>query len=190
MEMSDVIKDDVAIDIHGKRSSYIAFAIALIMTSILLFGMLPFVTFTVVFLFGILMMLVALVHVFAAFSLFKGNFRAFWLVFAILFLIAGYLTFSTPVTMVIELSHTLAAILLCAGTVRIINAVMYRHYKYSMWLLLSGCATFVAGLAIVVLPAAPFGLLGVFLATDVLLQGISYLGLAAYMKYCVLQPNR
>ena len=69
-----------------------------------------------------------------------------------------------------------------AGLLRIFNALLYWRFKYWKWLLFSGLMTGFAGLVIFIQPVAPFWLLGIFLALDVMLQGLTYLNLALYIK--------
>ncbi|WP_288689287.1 DUF308 domain-containing protein, partial [uncultured Acinetobacter sp.] len=48
--------------------------------------------------------------------------------------------------------------------------------------LFSGILTLVTGVIILMSPDAPFWVLGLFLAVDILFQGVNYLTLASYIR--------
>ncbi len=81
--------------------------------------LLPFATLSVVFIFGVLMMIGGLLHFVAAFKIFEGGFRWLWALFGLLYLVAGYYAFSTPVKTAIILTNILAIILIIAGVIRV-----------------------------------------------------------------------
>lgn len=188
--MKTVGHDGIRNYLHGRRSTYKVIGISLIVTSFILMAMLPFSTFTVVFLFGILMMLVGVIHIFAGFKVFNYSFRYLWIAFGLLYILAGYFAFSTPVTVAIVLTHFLGIVLIVAGVVRLVNAMLYCPPEYGVWIWLSAGLTVLAGLSILFSPDGPFWILGVFLAVDVLFQGISYLSFAAYVKHYLPQQSQ
>ena len=65
---------------------------------------------------------------------------------------------------------------------RILNAVIFHRLQGWGWTLLSGILTLATGVIILMSPDAPFWVLGLFLAIDILFQGINYLTLASYIK--------
>lgn len=175
---NDLLRDYL----QGRRSTYMVIGMVLVVTACILMAMLPFATFTVVFLFGVLMMLTGVIHIFAGFTVFKGVFRYLWVGFGILYIFAGYFTFSTPVSVAIVLTHVLGIFLILAGILRLINAMFYRPPQHRGWIWVSGCLTVFTGLVIWFAPSAPFWILGFFLAIDLLFQGLNYLSFAAYIK--------
>lgn len=72
-----------------------------------------------------------------------------------------------------------------AGVIRIFSAVIFKTYQGWGWTLFSGILTLVTGILILMSPDAPFWVLGLFLAVDILFQGINYLTLASYIKHDV-----
>jgi uncharacterized membrane protein HdeD (DUF308 family) len=102
--------------------------------------------------------------------------------FGVLYLVAGYYAFSTPVKTAIVLTSVLAVFLIIAGVTRIFNAILFRAFQGWGWTLFSGVLTLLAGIMILTTPDAPFWVLGLFLAFDILFQGINYLTLAAAIK--------
>jgi uncharacterized membrane protein HdeD (DUF308 family) len=99
--------------------------------------------------------------------------------------VAGYYAFTTPVKTAIVLTNLLAIVLIIAGVIRIFSAVIFKTYQGWGWTLFSGILTLVTGILILMSPDAPFWVLGLFLAVDILFQGINYLTLASYIKHDV-----
>lgn len=181
--MKTVGHDLIRSQLHANFKWYLGLGILLVIFALVLLMALPFATLTVVYIFGSLMMLGGLIHLIAALKLFQGTYRGLWILFAILYLIAGYYAFATPVGTAIVLTQLLAFLLVFAGVIRILNAILFRGLQGWGWTLWSGFLTFVVGIMILVSPDAPFWVLGLFLAIDILFQGVTYLTLASYIRY-------
>ena len=182
MKMKTVGNDLIRHQLHENRKWYLGIGILLVLFGILLLASLPFATLSVVFLFGILMMIGGILHFVAAFKIFRGGSRWLWALFGILYLVAGYYAFSTPVKTAIVLTNILAIFLIIAGVIRSVNAFMLKPLIGWGWILLSGLLTLATGIIILMSPDAPFWVLGLFLAVDILFQGVNYLTLAAAIK--------
>lgn len=180
--MRTVGNDLVRHQLHENYKWYIALGILLIIFASVLLVSLPFATLSVVFLFGILMMIGGALHLVAAFKMFDGLFCWLWALFGILYFVAGYYAFSTPVSTAIVLTNILAIFLIIAGVIRIFNAFILRAFNGWGWTCVSGILTLVAGIVILQSAEAPFWVLGLFLALDILFQGINYLNLATYIR--------
>ncbi len=180
--MKTVGNDLIRHQLHENRKWYLGIGILLVLFGILLLASLPFATLSVVFLFGILMMIGGILHFFAAFKIFRGGSRWLWALFGILYLVAGYYAFSTPVKTAIVLTNILAIFLIIAGVIRSVNAFILKPLIGWGWILLSGLLTLATGIIILMSPDAPFWVLGLFLAVDILFQGVNYLTLAAAIK--------
>ncbi|CAM4218079.1 HdeD family acid-resistance protein [Acinetobacter pragensis] len=181
--MKTVGNDLVRSQLHQNRKWYIGLGILLIIFGIILLASLPFATLSAVFIFGVLMMVGGVLHFIAAFKIFEGGFRWLWALFGVLYLAAGYYAFNTPVKTAIVLTNLLAIVLIIAGVIRIFNAVLFRALPGWGWTLFSGLLTLVTGIIILKSPDAPFWVLGLFLAIDILFQGINYLTFASYIKH-------
>ena len=182
MKMKTVGNDLIRHQLHENRKWYLGIGILLVLFGILLLASLPFATLSVVFLFGILMMIGGILHFVAAFKIFRGGSRWLWALFGILYLVAGYYAFSTPVKTAIVLTNILAIFLIIAGVIRSVNAFILKPLIGWGWILLSGLLTLATGIIILMSPDAPFWVLGLFLAIDILFQGVNYLTLAAAIK--------
>ena len=181
--MKTVGNDLVRRQLHHNRKWYIGLGVLLTIFGLVLLASLPFATLSAVFIFGVLMMVGGILHLLAAFKIFEGGFRWFWALFGILYLVAGYYAFITPVKFAIVLTNVLAIILIIAGVIRIFNAILFRGLQGWGWTLFSGLLTLAAGVMILKSPDAPFWVLGLFLAIDILFQGINYLSFASYIKH-------
>ncbi|CAD9195710.1 HdeD family acid-resistance protein [Acinetobacter bohemicus] len=180
--MKTVGNDLVRHQLHENRKWYLGLGILLTLFGIVLLASLPFATLSAVFLFGALMMIGGIIHFIAAFKIFDGGFRWLWALFGVLYLVAGYYAFTTPVKTAIVLTHILAIILIVAGVIRLFNAFIFRAFQGWGLTLFSGILTLLTGIIILMSPEAPFWVLGLFLAVDILFQGINYLTLASYIK--------
>ena len=180
--MKTVGNDLVRHQLHENRKWYLGLGILLVLFGFVLLAALPFATLSVVFIFGVLMMIGGVLHFIAAFKIFEGGFRWLWALFGVLYLVAGYYAFTTPVKTAIVLTSVLAVFLIIAGIIRIFNAILFRAFQGWGWTLFSGVLTLLAGIMILTTPDAPFWVLGLFLAFDILFQGINYLTLAAAIK--------
>ena len=180
--MKTVGNDVVRHQLHENRKWYLGLGILLTLFGVILLASLPLATLSAILIFGVLMMVGGVIHVVAGIKIFSGGFRILWLLFGILYFVAGYYAFTTPIKTAIVLTDVLAIFLIIAGAVRILNAIMFRAIQGWGWTLFSGILTFVAGFVIFKTPDAPFWVLGLFLAMDILFQGINYLSLASYIK--------
>lgn len=181
--MRTVGNDIVRHQLHENRKWYLSLGVLLTLFGVFLLLSLPFAALSVVFIFGVLMMIGGVLHFIAAFKIFSGGFRWFWALFGLLYLAAGYYAFTTPVKTAIVLTNILAVVLIIAGVIRMFNALLFRVMQGWGWTFLSGLLTFIAGVVILISPDAPFWVLGLFLAVDILFQGINYLSFASYIKH-------
>lgn len=180
--MKTVGNDLIRNQLHADRKWYLLLGILLVVFGFILLAALPFATLSAVLLFGVLMMLSGVMHLGAAFIVFKGGTRWLWAIFGILYLIAGYFAFTTPVITAVVLTNLLAIALIIAGMIRLINAFILKPLSGWGWILFSGLLTLLTGIFILSLPGSPFWVLGMFLAIDILFQGVNYLTFANAIK--------
>ncbi|SPL69568.1 HdeD family acid-resistance protein [Acinetobacter stercoris] len=180
--MRTVGNDLVRHQLHENRKWYLLLGALLIIFGVVLLASLGMATLSVVFLFGILMMVGGVLHIVAAFKIFDGGYRWLWAIFGVLYLIAGYYAFTAPVQTAVVLTSLLAIALIIGGIIRIINAFMFKPLPGWGWTLFSGLLTLLTGILIIASPTSPFWVLGMFLGIDILFQGINYLTLAAAIR--------
>ena len=179
--MKTVGNDLVRHQLHENRKWYLALGILLTVFGLIMFASLPFATLTAVLILGGLMMFGGIFTFFAAFKFFEGGYRWLWALSSILYIIAGYYVWATPIQAAIVLTTILAIFLVISGILRTLSALIYRIQGWG-WSLFSGVLTFVTGIIIFQTPDAPFWVLGLFLAIDIIFQGINYLSLASYIR--------
>ncbi|TCM66777.1 uncharacterized membrane protein HdeD (DUF308 family) [Acinetobacter calcoaceticus] len=180
--MKTVGNDLVRHKLHENRKWYLGLGILLTIFGFVLLGSLPFATLSMIYMFGVLMMIGGVLHFFAAFKIFEGGYRWFWALFGVLYLVAGYYAWTTPLKTAIILTDLLAIFLIIAGVIRSVSAILFRAVQGWGWTLFSGLLTLLTGIVILKSPDAPFWVLGMFLAIDILFQGINYLRLASYIR--------
>ncbi|MCH4244891.1 HdeD family acid-resistance protein [Acinetobacter gerneri] len=180
--MITVGNDLVRHQLQENRKWYLLLGALLVIFGIVLMASLGMATLTVIYLFGALMMIGGILHIVAAFKIFEGGYRWMWAIFGVLYIVAGYYAYSSPIKTAIILTSLLAIALIIGGVIRIINAFMLKAYPGWGWTLFSGLLTLLTGILIITTPTSPFWVLGMFLAIDMLFQGINYLTLAAAIK--------
>jgi uncharacterized membrane protein HdeD (DUF308 family) len=77
--MKTVGNDLVRHQLHENRKWYLGLGILLVLFGFVLLATLPFATLSVVFIFGVLMMIGGVLHFIAAFKIFEGGFAGYGL---------------------------------------------------------------------------------------------------------------
>lgn len=180
--MITVGNDIVRHQLHQQRKWYLLFGWLLLVFAGLLLLSLPFATLAVVAVFGGLMMLAAMLHAVAAFKFFDGGIRWTWLLFAVIYFIAGVLAFIHPWGTAMVLTDVVGLVLIAAGVLRILKGLLFRAFQGWAWILCSGVFTLVTGILVLIVPSSAFWLLGFCLALDLLFQGVNYLTLAEVIR--------
>lgn len=180
--MRTVGNDIIRHQLHENRKWYLLLGVILVIFGLVLLAALGMATLTVIVLFGTLMMIGGVLHLIAAFKIFDGGLRWLWALFGVLYIGAGYYAFTSPITTAVILTNLLAVALLIAGFVRIFNAFILKPMTGWGWTLFSGLLTLITGAIILASPDSPFWVLGLFLAVDILFQGVNYLTFAAAIK--------
>ena len=137
-----------------------------------------FVTFTVVVLFGALVLIGGIVHLVNAFA--SRGWRGFFphLLAAILYLVVGILMIEHPAATAAGLTLMLAAAFLVGGLVRIVVAVTERFSGWG-WVLANGLIEILLGLLIWKhWPTDSEWIIGLFVGIDLIFAGWSWMTLA------------
>lgn len=179
--MKTVGNDLVRHQLHENRKWYIVLGIMLTILGIVMLGSLPLATMTAVLILGIVMIVGGIFTFFGAFKFFEGGYRWLWALSSVLYVIAGYYIWASPIEAAVVLTAILAIFLIIIGILRAIGALMYRIQGWG-WSLFSGLLSLAAGIIIFQTPDAPFWVLGLFLGIDILFQGINYLTLASFIR--------
>ncbi|ADO41198.1 HdeD family acid-resistance protein [Ketogulonicigenium vulgare] len=156
----------------------LAAGIVMVLAGVLALGNLFLATVASVYYVGLLMILggaAQIVQVFRA----TGWSRLYWLIGGLIYIAAGFVTFSNPVFASSVLTLLLGAVLIVGGVVRIIMGWRVDPDLGKWWIVLAGVVTTLAGLVILIgWPVNSLFVLGAILAIDLLLQGWAAIFLA------------
>lgn len=124
---------------------------------------------------GAMMIVSGIVEIVHAFGVRTWGGFALWLLTGILYTAAGVLTFYNPLLATAFITLMIAASLIAAGVVRIWAGMTQRGSSGWGWIIASGVVTLAVGLLIMLRwPINSLWILGLFLAVDLIVQGLSY----------------
>lgn len=139
-------------------------------------------TLAAVYCFGALMVVGGIFQIIGAFQIYSGGRAWLWALCGLLYLFAGWLTFSNPFIAGYFLTVFLAAALVVGGIFRIINGFQVKPFIGWGWTVFSGGLTLLTGLLIFSTPTSPFWVIGMFLGIDMIFQGWSYVSIGSAVR--------
>jgi uncharacterized membrane protein HdeD (DUF308 family) len=151
---------------------------------LLAFGFIAFAnlfaaTVASVFYIGMLMLIGGIAHLVHAFQVKAWEHALYWGLSGLLYTIAGLLAFWNPALTAVVLTLLMAVALMVAGIFRIWVGLRLRPLRGAVWILVGGIVTALAGLIIALgWPVNSLLVLGVFLAVDLMFQGVAMVALA------------
>lgn len=170
----------------GLRDKWIWFVILgvlLLAFGVIAGGNVLFATLATVYWVGILMIAAGVLEVIHAFS-FKGwGSTALSILAALVYAVAGWFAFANPAAAAGAMTLLLGIALVVTGVVRIVIGFQERPLAGWGWVVLSGLVTTLAGAIIISgWPANSVWILGIFLAVDLIVQGVSYIALGLALR--------
>lgn len=168
--------------IKSSRPLLITFGILLIVSGLLFVTFTGIATLTSVYLFGLLMIFAGVLQAITSISALSGGQRWLWLLFSLVYILAGYFAFKSPLATASALTWLIAAFIIVGGLFRIISAFKLKSINGWGWVLFSGLLLLGTGLMIAINPTSPLWLLGLMLGLDLLFQGINLLILSFAIK--------
>lgn len=168
--------------IKASRPLLITFGILLILSGIVFITFTGIATLTSVYLFGLLMIFAGILQAVTSISALSGGYRWLWLLFSVLYILAGVFAFKAPLATASALTWLIAAFILVGGLFRIVSAFQLRSLNGWGWVLFSGILLLITGILIAINPTSPLWLLGLMLGLDLLFQGINLLMLSFMIK--------
>ncbi len=175
------------ISLEGEfRSKWIWFVVlgaALLALGFLAFRHQFIATYVSVLYLGVLMMIGGAFQIIHAMTVKSWQSFFFWLLFGLVYAIAGYLTYENPFLASVTFTLFLGISLILAGVLRMVAAVQLFDAAGWGWVMASGTLTVIAG-AIFILgwPLDSLWLLGLVLAVDLAFQGVTSLALGWTMR--------
>lgn len=125
---------------------------------------------------GAMMIAGGMIEIIHAFGVKTWGSFFLWLLTGILYMVAGILTFYDPLLASAIITLMIAASLVAAGVVRLYVGLTQRHSTGWGWVVASGVVTLIVGILIMLRwPVNSLWLLGIFLAVDLMFQGLSYI---------------
>lgn len=136
-----------------------------------------------VFVVGIMMVIGGIAEVVNAFQLKSWGRFLLWLVLGLLYVFAGIVTFANPLLAAALLTLMLGAALVVSGIMRIAVGFSMKDGAPWGWAVLSGVITLLLGCLILARwPVSSLYVLGIFLGVDLLMAGISWIGIGFGLK--------
>jgi uncharacterized membrane protein HdeD (DUF308 family) len=130
------------------------------------------------FIVGVMMIVAGVAEVFNAFQIKSWGKFLIWALLGVLYIVAGFITFENPVFAAVLLTLLLGASLVASGIVRIFLAFSMKRETPWVWVALSAVVTLLLGLLILARwPINSVYILGLFLAIDLIMAGVGWIGL-------------
>lgn len=132
---------------------------------------------------GILMVFGGVAQIFQAFNV-KGWGQFFlWLIAGIIYLLAGFICFYSPLEAVIVLAFVLGFFLILSGALRIAIGFQNKGITGSGWIITAGILSALLGLLILIgWPANSAYIIGIIIAIDLIFQGWGCIAFALGLK--------
>ena len=171
--MKTVGNDLVRHQLHENRKKwYLGLGILLVLFGFVLWPLCLLPPYPWCLSFGVLMMIGGVLHFIAAFKILRVASSWLWALFGVLYLVAGYYAFSHTCENSHCFDQCFSGFLIIAGVIRIFNAILFRAFQGWGWTLFFWCFNSAGRHLILTTPDAPFWVLGLFLAFDILFQGL------------------
>lgn len=177
MATSDQMPQGNLAEMRSKWGWFVALGVLVLALGIIAAGNLLVATVVSVFFVGSLMIVAGVIEIIHAFGVKSWGSFFWWLLGGVLYVIAGWLAFVNPVLTSAILTLLLAASLVASGLMRIWMGIKGKSALASWgWIVAAGVVTVLAGLVIAAgWPVNSLIILGIFLAVDLMFQGITYI---------------
>ena len=175
MAISDQIPTGDAA-VRSKWGWFVVLGIVVLALGIIAAGSLLIATAASVLFVGAMMIAAGVVEIIHAFGVKTWGKFILWLLSGLLYIVAGYLAFANPLLAATVLTLFLAISLIASGLVRIWIGFTSQSLEGWGWVVAAGVVTTLAGLVIFSgWPVNSLWILGLFLAIDLIFQGITYI---------------
>lgn len=177
MAISDQMPGGDVAALRSKWGWFVLLGVALLVLGVIAAGNLLVATAASIFFVGTMMIIGGIVEIVHAFGVKSWGTFFWWLLSGILYVVAGYLAFANPVLAAGVMTLFLAISLIASGLVRIWIGFSGRGVEGWGWVIAGGIITVLAGLIIASgWPVNSLWILGLFLAIDLIFQGVTYIG--------------
>ncbi|WP_331373662.1 HdeD family acid-resistance protein [Sinorhizobium chiapasense] len=169
--------------VAGKWGWFVALGVILIMCGGIAFGNLFAATVASVYYVGLIMLIGGLLNLAHAFQVKTWGSVVYWALSGACYAAAGLFAFINPVLASSVLTFLMAVALIVAGCFRIWVGFKLRPLAGWGWIVIGGLVTLAAGLIIAVgWPVNSLWILGLFLAVDLVIQGLALIAFGVLAK--------
>ncbi|WP_378943327.1 HdeD family acid-resistance protein [Mesorhizobium sp. ANAO-SY3R2] len=162
--------------VRSKWGWFVVLGIIVLALGVIAAGNLLIATAASVFFVGAMMIAAGIVEIIHAFGVKSWGKFILWLLSGLLYIVAGYFAFANPLLATAVLTLFLAISLIASGLVRIWIGFTSKNLAGWGWVVAAGVVTVLAGLIIFSgWPVNSLWILGLFLAIDLIFQGITYI---------------
>ncbi|MDW5314357.1 HdeD family acid-resistance protein [Rhizobium sp. PL01] len=169
--------------LREKWGWFVALGVALIMGGGIAFGNVMAATVASVYYVGMLMLISGILHLAQAFRVKKWESVFYWILSGACYTVAGVFAFLNPMLASAALTFLMAIALLVAGALRIWTGFKLRPLDGWGWIAVGGVVTLLAGLIIAAgWPVNSLWILGLFLAIDLVMQGLALIAFGVLAK--------
>jgi uncharacterized membrane protein HdeD (DUF308 family) len=179
---SDTVKSPQAgsdtAPLRAKWGWIVALGVVYLLAGLIALGSVAMATVVSVLVVGVMMIIAGVAEVFGAFQIKSWGKFLLWALLGVLYIIAGFVTFQNPLLAAVLLTLVLGVSLLVSGIMRIVLAFSMKRETPWIWVALSGVITLLLGVLILARwPVSSLYILGLFLAIDLIMAGIGWIGL-------------
>jgi uncharacterized membrane protein HdeD (DUF308 family) len=169
--------------LRAKSGWIIALGVIYVLAGLIALYSVVMATVASVFVVGVMMFIAGVSEVINAFQVKSWGKFLLWVVLGALYIIAGVVTFENPLLAAAVLTLMLGAALVASGIMRVILAFGMKEGAPWIGLALSGAITLLLGLLILAhWPVSSLYILGLFLGIDLVVAGISWIGVGFGLK--------
>lgn len=169
--------------VRGKWGWIVALGVVYLIAGFIALGSVAMATVASVIVVGAMMIVSGIAEIIGAFQLKSWGKFLIWALLGVLYVVAGFLTFSNPLLAAVLLTLFLGAALIASGAVRLFLAFSMKRESPWVWVALSGVITLLLGLLIVARwPVNSVYILGLFLGIDLVMAGVGWVSLGFSLR--------
>lgn len=159
-------------ELRVKWGWFVALGVLMLIAGIIAFGNILFATVVSIFYIGAMMIVAGIMEIIHSFGVKSWGGFFWWLLSGILYTAAGVVAFYNPLLAAAVMTLLLAAALVASGVIRAWIGIR----SSSGWIIAAGVVTALAGIIIAIgWPVNSLFILGLFLAFDLVFQGIGFI---------------
>lgn len=169
--------------LQAKSGWIVTLGVVYVIAGIIALTSVVFATVVTVFVVGIMMLIAGIAEVINSFQIKTWGKFLLWLLLGVLYIVAGFLTFENPLLAAALLTLLLGVSLIASGIMRVVLGFSMQHGMPWVAVALSGVITFLFGLIILIhWPVSSLYILGLFLAIDLIVAGVSWIVLGLGLR--------